>query len=149
MFFLPHEDFGMNIKSFQMTYLEATMRELECGLNSNEYHCESMRARMQTWADRNKGKKNNNWLNFEKDGLIESNARKIAAHGIFLRDKRYHLCNVLIDIIYSKLRKENQQSVRKKVNGPLGAIDYKEVTTGVLGKGDRSLLKFSKTNSQN
>ena len=141
--FLPHEEFGMNIKSFQVTDLEATMRELECGLNGNENHCESMRAIMQVWADRIKGKKSNNWLNFEKDSLIESNARKIAAHGIFLRDRRYHLCNVLIDIIYNKLRQEDPQSARKRVNGPLGSIDYKQDTTGVLGKGDRSLLKFS------
>jgi hypothetical protein len=85
--FLPHEDFGMNIRSFQLTDLEATMRELECGLNGDESHCESMRARMQAWADRVKGKKSTRWIQFERDGLIESNIRKVATHGIYLRDK--------------------------------------------------------------
>ena len=142
--FLPHEDFGMNIRSFQLTDLEATVRELECGLNGEESHCESMRARLQAWADRVRGKKYVKWINFERDGIIESNIRKAATHGVYLRDKRYQLCNVLVDKIHQYLRDNRGQSMQKRATGPLGTIDYKHSTTGgALGKGDRGLLKFS------
>jgi hypothetical protein len=45
--FLPNNRFGMDVKSFQLTDIEATARELECGLNGTQPHCQSMRARMK------------------------------------------------------------------------------------------------------
>jgi hypothetical protein len=54
--FLPNKGFGMDVKSFLLADLEATARELECGLNGEQPHCQSMRARMQTSTVRSKVK---------------------------------------------------------------------------------------------
>ena len=83
----------------QVTDLEATARELECGsgLNGNEPHCGAVRARFQVWTARSPmHQKSNTKIN---DGLIEGNVKKLAKHGIFLRDQRQQICNVMVDII--------------------------------------------------
>ena len=64
--FLPNKRFGMDIKSFQLTDLEATARELECGLNGTQPHCQSMRARMRAWQVRPKSQGKGKWMNLNK-----------------------------------------------------------------------------------
>ena len=145
--FLPNKWFGMDIKSFQLTDLEATMRELECCLNGEEPHCQSMRARMQAWTERPKNQGKGKWMNLNKNGLVEGNVRKAATHGFFLRDKRHQFCNILVDIIYRDLML-GELANAKQVYGPLGHLEYKQDTKGVLGMGNPQLLHFS-TNSPN
>ena len=143
--FLPNQWFGMNVKSFQLTDLEATARELECGLNGEQPHCQSMRARMQAWTVRTKNQGKGKWMNLNKNGLVEGNVRKCAMHGNFQRDKRNQMCNVMIDIIYRDLMSGVLAS-KKQMYGPLGHQGYKQDTRGALGIGNQMLLQFS-TNS--
>ena len=143
--FLPSKWFGMDIKSFQLTDLEATIRELECGLNGKDPHCQAMRARMQAWTDRPRNQGKGKWLNLNKNGLIESNVRKAAVHGIFLRDKRHQFCNIMVDIIYRDLLRGELAS-KMHIYGPIGHNKYRQDSTGVLGQGNQQLLRFS-TNS--
>ena len=143
--FLPSKWFGMDIKSFQLTDLEATTRILECGLNGRDPHCQAMRARMQAWTDRPRNQGKGKWLDLNKNGLIESNVRKTAAHGIFLRDKRHQFCNIMVNIIYRDLLRGELTS-KVQTYGPLGHREYRQDSTGILGEGNQQLLRFS-TNS--
>ena len=40
-----------------------------------------------------------NQSNFLEDGLIESNVQMLARYGIFFRDRRFELCNAIVDLI--------------------------------------------------
>ena len=97
--FLPYTKMGMGIRSFTGTTLAAKAREMECGLNGEMDYAISMRARWQAWQIRDPKALDHNRLNLLKLGLLESNSRMEAAFGIYIRDKRFHLCNVMMDNI--------------------------------------------------
>ena len=101
-----------------------------------------MRARMQAWTERPKNQGKGKWMNLNKKGLVEGNVRKAATHGFFLRDKRHQFCNILVDIIYRDLILGELASA-KQVYGPLGHLEYRQDTKGVLGMGNSQLLHFS------
>jgi hypothetical protein len=65
-----------------------------------------------------------------------------AKFGIYIRDKRFQLCNVMIDNILldiiSGIRK-----ARKKRGAPMGHDGFRKSTTGVLGAGDDTLMLFA------
>ena len=83
-----------------------------------------------------------NRKNFLEDGVIESNVRMLAKFGIYLRDKKYKLCNVMMDLIMEDAI-NGKLGGRKKYSGPNGEHTFKKSTTGVLGDGHESLIDFS------
>ena len=138
--FLQPQQLGMGVRSFQGTVLAAKARELECGLNGEMQYCTTLRARWQAWADRKEGAVDINRSNFLEDGLVESNVRMLARYGIYLRDRRFDLCNAIVDLI---MLDAIEGKLKKKVSGPIGHYKFKKKTTGILGDGHDSLLEFS------
>jgi hypothetical protein len=130
----------MGVRSFQGTMLAAKARELECGLNGEMQYCTTLRARWQAWADRKEGSEDINRSSFLEDGLVESNVRMLARYGIFLRDRRFELCNAIVDLI---MMDAVEGKLKKKVSGPIGHYKFKRKTTEILGDGHDSLLEFS------
>jgi hypothetical protein len=120
--------------------LSAKARELECGLNGDMQYCTTLRARWQAWADRKEDTEDINRCDFLEDGLIESNVRLLARYGIYLRYRRYNLCNVIVDLL---MMYGIEGRPKKKVSGPVGHYKFKKTTTGILGDGHDSLLEFS------
>ena len=140
---IPHQKLGMNIRSFLGTMLAAKARELECRLNGKSDCSVSMRARWQSWAQRNPETSDPNRMELAKRGLLESNVRFEALFGIYLRDKRYQLCNIMVDSILLDLMDGSLKKTKKKrVGAPIGHKDFRRTTTGILGEGDESMLSF-------
>ena len=140
--FLSNQQLGMNVRCFHGTILAAKARELECGLNGELEYCKSLRARWQAWADRSDQHGDINRSNFLEDGLIESNVRMLAKFGIYLRDSKFKLCNVMMDLIMVDAI-DGKLGGKKKYSGPIGEHTFKKSTTGVLGDGHESLMDFS------
>ena len=70
----------------------------------------------------------------------------LAKYGIYLRDKRFQLCNVIIDLkIASDVLEGRIPSLTKKgYSGPVGDFRFRsERIGGALGDGDASLLDFA------
>ena len=140
--YLSNQQLGMNVRCFHGTMLAAKARELECGLNGELEYCKSLRARWQAWADRSDQHGDINRNNFLEDGLIESNVRMLAKFGIYLRDSKFKLCNVMMDLIMVDAI-DGKLGGKKKYSGPIGEHTFKKSTTGVLGDGHESLMDFS------
>ena len=140
--FLKHQQLGMGVRSFHGTMLAAKARELECGLNGEMQYCttSTLRARWQAWSNRKVDAADLNKCNHLEHGLIESNVRMLARYGIYLRDRRYTLCNSIMDLI---MFDGIEGKLKKKVSGPIGHYKFKRKTTGILGDGHESLLEFS------
>ena len=68
----------------------------------------------------------------------------LAKYGIYLRDKRFHLCNVILDLIVQDAMDKLVTSTRnKKYGGPVGDHRFRSKRRGgALGDGDPSLLDF-------
>jgi hypothetical protein len=140
--FVSHQKMGMNVRSFLGTMLAAKARELECGLNGEMQYCASFRARWQAWVNREESTEKRDPFDYLQHGLIESNVRFLARYGIYLRDKKHHLCNIIIDLLaHDVLTKKIK--MRKKYGGPVGDHRFRKSTTGVLGESDDKLIDFS------
>ena len=142
---LPPRQLGMGIRSFTGTILSAKARELECGLNGSTPYCAALRARWQAWAIRKDNCTNYNNCLYSEKGLIESNVLMLARYGIYLRDHRYQLCNVIVDMIAMDiLNGELPSPTKKGYSGPLGDSRFRSKRSGgALGDGDASLLDFA------
>ena len=140
--FLSNKQLGMNVRNFHGTMLAAKARELECGLNGELQYCASLRARWQAWAERREDGDDINRNNFLEDGLLESNVRMLARFGIYLRDSKYKLCNVMMDLIMADAI-NGKLGKKRKYSGPIGTHTFRKTMTGVLGDGNESLLDFS------
>ena len=85
----------------------------------------ALRARWQAWANRSDDQVDFNRNNFLEDGVIESNVRMLAKFGIYLRDKKYKLCNVMMDLIMEDAI-NGKLGGRKKYSGPIGEHTFKK-----------------------
>ena len=139
---IPHRKLGMNIRSFLGTMLAAKPRELECRLNGKSDCSVSMRARWQSWAQRDPDANDPIKVELTKRGLLESNVRLEALFGIYLRDKRYHLCNIMMDSIMMDFMNGSLKTKMKRIGAPIGHEDFRKTTTGILGEGDETLIKY-------
>ena len=139
---LPHRKLGMNIRSFLGTILAAKPRELECRLNGQSDCSVSMRARWQSWAQRKPQLDDPNRMELAKRGLLESNVRLEALFGIYLRDKRYHLCNIMMDAIMMDFMSGSLKTKMKRIGAPIGHEDFRRTTTGIVGEGDETMLTY-------
>ena len=140
---IPHRQLGMNIRSFLGTMLAAKPRELECRLNGEDDCAVSMRARWRSWAQRKPDRSDHNSMEWAKRGLLESNVKMEALFGIYLRDKRYHLCNIMMDSILMDFMDGSLKTKMRRIGAPIGHEDFRRTTTGVLGEGDETLLSYA------
>ena len=140
---IPHQKLGMNIRSFLGTMLAAKPRELECRLNGDDDCSTSMRARWQSWAQREPEANDPIRMELAKGGLLETNVRMEALFGIYLRDKRYHLCNIMMDDILMDFMNGSLKTKMKRVGAPIGHPKFRKTTTGILGEGDETMLAYA------
>ena len=135
---LSPKNLGMGIRNFTGTILSAKARESECGFNGESPYCAALRARWQAWASRKAASPNPNNCQFVDKGIVESNVLMLAKYGIYLRDKRYQLCNVIIDrIAMDALRGEIPSPTKKGYSGPVGDHRFRSKRIGgALGDGD-------------
>jgi hypothetical protein len=140
---IPHRQLGMKIRSFLGTILAAKPRELECRLNGKSDCSVSMRARWQSWAQRKPQASDPNRMELAKRGLLESNVRLEALFGIYFRDKRYHLCNIMMDSIMMDFMSGTLKTKMKRIGAPIGHEDFRKTTTGILGEGDETMLTYA------
>jgi hypothetical protein len=82
-------------------------------------------------------------MELAKRGLLESNVKMEALFGIYLRDKRYHLCNSMIDSILMDFMSGSLKTTMKRIGAPIGHSKFRKTTTGVLGKGDETMLSYA------
>lgn len=139
---LPHRKMGMNIRSFLGAMLAAKPRELECRLNGTSECSISMRARWQSWVQRDLEANDPIKIELTERGLLESNVRLEALFGIYLRDKRFHLCNIMVDSILMDVINGSLTTKMKRTGAPLGHDNFRKTTTGILGEGDETLIKY-------
>ena len=66
----------------------------------------------------------------------------LARFGIYLRDSKYKLCNVMMDLIMADAI-DGKLGKKRKYSGPIGTHTFRKTMTGVLGDGNESLLDFS------
>ena len=145
--FLSPTKLGMGIRNLTGTILSAKARELECGLNGESPYCAALRARWQAWAHRKATDPNPNEYQFEDKKLVESNVLilMLAKFGVYLRDRRYQLCNVIVDLIaMDALTGRIPTPTKKGYSGPIGDYRFRSKRIGgALGDGDKSLLDFA------
>ena len=101
-----------------------------------------MRARWQSWPQRKSEASDPNRMELAKRGLLESNVRMEALFGIYLRDKRYHLCNIMVDSILMKFMDGSLKTNMRRIGSPIGHENFRRTTTGILGEENETMLSY-------